>query len=596
MVDLTTLKSANMKKGLLLSTLCILCLIANAQYFQHIYYSTPKNENEWFNHGFRDTLISDSALNPNAICYAATGYFQDKITGNPNVERPRFVTTNKWGTPITNAYYKVYSSNQNTEYDAYLNFIERTPDGYIMVGKVSSGTGDTIPITGTSDLFILRVTNNGNVTYAKRVDIGYSEEGMCIQKMNNSTDYIICGTRSRTNSAEAIVMRFTLAGAIVWIKAFNFNTTVTNYYATANHLAIDANDNSYMVGSFRHNATGQIDVLAFGVDQNGNILQHVTIGTSTRDETANSIRTTNTAGKYVISGHVHLTGQKGSDGLVFHYQPATATVSNYHHIHSWDVNPTSMASVTFEDIIQRVHPVTNVHTYFATGVVTKAANGGNDAIVYKLNTTLDPIREYHYGDPQNDFAKSIDIINYNDPGDGIIFFGGYGNASPASSYSYMVKTYFNGVVNCNFDPEDSLKTNISPTIVELDSIFYDNDTLISLYASKFSQTDTILCQDSVVTGGSSALSVNVSETRELRIWPNPISEGSQLTIEYNTELSGEVNISVRDLYGRILYSELMYMEQGINRLQTSVFDHLPPGSYFIHLSDPYREMVLKVIK
>lgn len=90
-------------KKLLIFTLFIFAInICSAQYFQHVYYSTPKNENEWLHHGIRDTAISDSVLNPNAKCYVATGVFKDKTgpsVNSPIIDRVRYLTTTEWGHP-----------------------------------------------------------------------------------------------------------------------------------------------------------------------------------------------------------------------------------------------------------------------------------------------------------------------------------------------------------------------------------------------------------------------------------------------------------------------------------------------------------------
>lgn len=572
-------------------------IIANAQYFQHVYYSTPKNENEWLNHGLRDTIVSDSALQDDKRCYAATGIFDDKIgTGSPNVNRVKYLVANKWGTPLTNVYHKVYSSNGNSEYDAYGNFMEKTPDGHIIVGKVTSSTGDSIAINGQSDLLILRVTNNGNVTYAKRVDMGYAEEGMCIQQLNSSSDYIICGIRRRASGSEAIVMRFTLGGNIVWCEAFNFNASYTNYFATANHLVIDANDNAYMVGSYRYK-DGEQNVLVFGVDRNGALLELGMIGDAAHDEIGNSIRRTQNAGEYAIVGEVHEAGKKRADGLVFHFTPASATINNYKYIHSWNVNPTSYAGLIFEDIQERINPLTSDQTFYATGAVTNAANGNNDAVVFQLDPLLDPIGEYHYGGQQHDFSKAIDLVNYDAVGDGFVFFGGYGNTSPANTYSYITKAYFNGVTACIDTIQDSLKTDIDPQYHELDTVIFDNDTLINLYAVKYQSADSVICQDTVISDSLSKR-INSFENNivEVSVWPNPIITGNSVNFEYIAETNTDIHIYILDVSGRVLVSSVIKVNKGYNLLQTVVFDTLPPGSYFIQINDQGKGSVFRVVK
>lgn len=570
-----------MKKHALIISMIVFVSSMQAQYFQHVYHSTPKNENEWFNHGLRDTLISDSILNPNALCYATTGLFKDiGSTGQPTVDRVRFVTTTKWGTPITNVYYKVQNSSQTTEYHAYGNFMEKTPDGYMIVGKVTSFTASN-SINGLSDILVMRVNNTGGVTYVKRIDMGYAEEGMCIQQLNGSTDYIICGTRVRSTGSEAIVCRFTQAGAIVWCNAYNFNTSYTNYYARAHHLVIDENDNAYMVGSFRLNSSGQADLLVFGVDANGNLLEHGIVGDSEHDEIGNSIRRTQTQGDFVIVGEVRETGKKRSDGLVFNFTPATATVNNYKYLRS-QATPTTYASVILEDVQERIHPVSGVQTYYTTGVVDNAALGKNDVIVYGLNTTLDPNWEYHYGNTENDFAKAIDLINYGTGGDGFVLFGGYGNTNPAVTYSYMVKAYFNGVTSCNDSLQDTLKRDVDPEYVDLDSVIIEIDTLINLYASEFSSMDSVLCEDSVIDLGNSRIRfTNVYQS--VLAWPNPTVYGTPVYIEFDMPADEDIRWEVLDLFGRICYSQPIKLREGNNIISTGVFDTLTEGCYTLRI-------------
>ena len=78
---------------------------------------------------------------------------------------------------------------------------------------------------------------------------------------------------------------------------------------------------------------------------------------------------------------------------------------------------------------------------------------------------------------------------------------------------------------------------------------------------------------------NSLLSIEVEKEKiDLSVWPNPFRDG--LKIEIQNEISGQLEIEIRDLLGRLVYSD-MINSTGLNVLELG---HLTRGSYMLSIS------------
>ncbi|MCK9290962.1 MAG: T9SS type A sorting domain-containing protein [Bacteroidales bacterium] len=78
------------------------------------------------------------------------------------------------------------------------------------------------------------------------------------------------------------------------------------------------------------------------------------------------------------------------------------------------------------------------------------------------------------------------------------------------------------------------------------------------------------------------------------IIPNPVQH--KAVVEYDGYVSGKVQVSVFDLSGNKLFTQLVYLDTGTQRFELDLY-HLRPGFYFLQLTDDTkRTQTLKLIK
>jgi PKD repeat protein len=94
-------------------------------------------------------------------------------------------------------------------------------------------------------------------------------------------------------------------------------------------------------------------------------------------------------------------------------------------------------------------------------------------------------------------------------------------------------------------------------------------------------------------GGNIQLGIEEVSLSEVKLYPNPTSGLSK--VEYQLAVSGEVELEVTDLSGRILFSEQMYRSTGTH-IEEIRFDELPAGTYLVRLSSGERMEYLRLIK
>ena len=77
--------------------------------------------------------------------------------------------------------------------------------------------------------------------------------------------------------------------------------------------------------------------------------------------------------------------------------------------------------------------------------------------------------------------------------------------------------------------------------------------------------------------------IRLSKIAGIRVWPSPFE--NDISISYNAISSGKADVDIADNTGRIVRQNVFEISRGINQLSISGVGQLPPGIYFIGITD-----------
>lgn len=88
---------------------------------------------------------------------------------------------------------------------------------------------------------------------------------------------------------------------------------------------------------------------------------------------------------------------------------------------------------------------------------------------------------------------------------------------------------------------------------------------------------------------------DLSAVEQLKIYPNPFSD--RLQIQFEQKISSINTLNLRDLQGRIVYSENMgRVSSGMQGMQLTLPETLVPGMYLLEITNEYNTIVNRVVK
>jgi hypothetical protein len=77
--------------------------------------------------------------------------------------------------------------------------------------------------------------------------------------------------------------------------------------------------------------------------------------------------------------------------------------------------------------------------------------------------------------------------------------------------------------------------------------------------------------------------VRLGKITGMRAWPNPFI--NDISISYNGISNGKADVSITDNSGQIVWNNVFNLSRGINQLTITDAGKLPPGIYFISITD-----------
>ncbi len=239
----------------------------------------------------------------------------------------------------------------------------------------------------------------------------------------------------------------------------------------------------------------------------------------------------------------------------------------------------STSSLSGADIITRLN-TSSQYEFYASGSASSGQLGQNDMVVVKLNYTLGLLGEYSYGTVGT--SETNEEISAQPDGLGI-----YGNIRisqlAANGDMYVVKSYFNGFTQCNYEINPTVSS--APVLTTTTTPVQDVKDLSfpSLILTQNSNVTIFnYCNAAAVPGGSNARFAEQDETAEVNsaLFPNPVSLSNPvLNLSLKVAEEQQIEIRITDMLGREVLNQQISITEGQSVQQIQLPSGLSAGVY-----------------
>ena len=423
-------------------------------------------------------------------------------------------------------------------------------------GSATFGT-TTLTSSGYEDIFVAKLDINGNWLWAKQAggtssDIGY---GIAVDAYGNSyvTGYFkssSCsfGTITLTSSGyeDIFVAKLDINGNWLWAKQAGGTSE-----DGGTSIAVDANGNSYVTGSFKESAnfgtttltsSGSWDIFVAKIDHNGNWLWAKQAG-GTDNDGGISIAVDDNGNSYVTGGFYGSSCSFSTITLInssIEYSDIFVAKIDYNGNWLW----AKQAGGTGYDAGYGIAVDTNGNSYVtgefdgsATfGTTTFTSSGGSDIFVAKLDSNGNWLWAKQAGGTDDDYGKGIAVDNN-------------GN-SYVTGYFWSSATFGTTTLTSSSD--------------------YGSD----IFVTKLGEVNSIDLPDIISFNGIRS------------IYPNPFNPLT--TIDYEISMPADVKIEVYNNRGQLVRNFILgYKEQGSYKLTWEGEDNngclCSTGIYYIRM-------------
>ena len=295
----------------------------------------------------------------------------------------------------------------------YAYCIDQTSDGgYIVAGNTQSNDGDVAGNHGETDVWIVKLDSDGQISWKKTFG-GSASDGAHSIMQTSDAGYIFAGYTASNDGdvtgnhggRDFWIVKLDSFGNISWQNAVGGNATDIAY-------SIDqTSDGGFIAAGYTQSSAGDVigyhggsDYWVVKFDDTGNISWQKCLGGSS-DEEANSIQQT-TGGGYIVAG-----SSQSSDGDI---------TSNHGSSDYWVVKLDATGELSWENSLggsfnDVAHSVTQTSdgSYLVAGISSSSngdvtgANGGRDYWLVKLDATGTIIWQSALGGEDTDVSYSV---------------------------------------------------------------------------------------------------------------------------------------------------------------------------------------------
>lgn len=444
--------------------------------------------------------------------------------------------------------------------------IRRTSDGgYIIVGSTqNTGTG-----CSTNDIFLMKITSLGAVSWTRTYGGAGTEEGLDVQVFSNG-DYIVAGSITSTGGGgtDAYLLRTNSAGTPIWGQSYG--STGEEVFRS---VEIAANGELIVSGSNSSSAVGGVDILLARINATTGVpVFYSNYGTASNEIAWRAIELA--GGNIAIAGNTRGFGGN-SEGLIMLTNNTGTFISGHYYgggaNNGWD---------EFLDITQL-----SGGDLMVTGLFFNPSGGfgGYDVYVGRVNsTTLAPITQFLFGGARDDQGWAITKSGSGNPDGWMVagLSGGYSTLYPERMYV---------ISRPNMTLRNCQSVAITPTHgsapyprVTLNPSRFSYTIYCAVATSRastggfnlgcgdcgFSKVDTretegiseyrgpdFSTRMAPAIDSSSLLVSSADETGKspAALYPNPVRSGSSVTLDLPAT-SGSVEITVTDVSGTVIHT------------------------------------------
>ena len=567
-----------MKKITLLFCCFAALNVASAQYGQRIYFAPGSKLTETFNDGKYSTLN----LSGGFPTYMATGVCDSSGMN----KRSRFVKQSNSGANIANRQYKVFGGG--AELNNNCNSIAEAISRYLMAGSVFGNS--TYPMSGGSDILILRGNSSGSLANANHIDLnGGFEEATCIIPSLWATNrFYNCGSRRQGGPSQAYVMRTSNTGALIsWVR----------YYGVANASGIIGD--TYATSVVEEPGTGSVFVVGYTIDNTSStpvesvfiskfLVSGVHVYTFTysdgslangglRYESIKSIP--GSPGNYVIAGNYVARNTAGG----FYNDPYLQTVNlaggapiiALSQIYGMTTSAGAFEDAMATDVTTRLNFNTGFREYFISGSITPMFQPSR-AFILKVDQTAGVMNTQIYGGTSASGFNAINAVgNGSAVNDGLTAFGFYQQFTGSSpgQKAYWVKPYYNLISGCNEFAALTFLLAPTLTVAPYTPIIASAFTVTPLTYSQSNCSNIGLCwTPSLGAGSNLKLDQPILADDEYLIYPNPAQANDLITLKFESQAEENAVISIYDAKGVQVQITSELITSGENEIQLSTGD------------------------
>lgn len=440
--------------------------------------------------------------------------------------------------------------------------VTATPDGGFLVLGHTSSFGQ-----GFSDMYLLRLDQNGNLIWSRTYGTDKIERGISVNQFSNG-DLLLSGDvePGPFGGKDIYLVRTDANGSMQWTKRIGksghdqvFNTQI-------------ANDDGFICAGATTSVSGSFDAYVFKANSAGAIQMSSIYGDAANDSYQNILEL-NGGNGYIAVGYTQSFGAGMHDFLL-------SRLDNKGYV-IWSKTYGGNSS----DIGDRIIKTTD-GGYAILGSTWSFGAGTTDVMLLKTDSLGNVQWSMAYGGSSLDFARSLDETN-----DGGYHICGFTGSFGAGDFDiYSIKTDAAGNSGCN---ETSITPLVSSPVITVQN-FTPNVTSGGVQGTPDTKINAITFNVNTLCPSSARIQNTIHEPETLNlqplpaisIYPNP--SNGEMVISYfipqNLTSSpngggkeGAAQLSIYDLAGRKLKSYPLFGET--NQLSISEKD-LHEGIYF----------------
>ncbi len=458
--------------------------------------------------------------------------------------------------------------------------VQNTSDGnYIVCGFAKSNDGDVTQNLGNRDAWVVKLSPTGDIIWQKTFG-GSDEDAFYSIKETNDGGFITVGYTVSNNgdvtgnhgNGDIWLVKLTSTGDITWQK-----TLGGTGYDDCNNIQL-TNDGNYIIGGYTFSNNGDVigqhgfgDYWIVKIDNNGAIIWQKALGGSV-DDKCNSVKQ-NIDGSYIVCGYVRstdgdITEVHGGDDAWLVKLSSTGDII-------WQKTFGGSLAEHFFSVEE-----TTDGGYIAAGFSASSDGdttinfGGLDYWIVKINAVGDIIWQKSYGGSGTDIVSSLKIV------DNEYLLTGYSNSTNGDvtgnngDYDFwIIKTANTGTLIWQKSLGGSLFDSCAGIVLTTDGGYIISG---SSYSTDGDVTNNHGIRDAWVVKLTNESLANTSFLGDnTTLFPNPTKEKITLKLEYFTPSQ---EIIITDIQGKIIKNQMI--EGLTTTINTSSFEK---GIYFLTL-------------